>query len=343
MIQFGIEHEFLLKNNKDEILDYSNSNYETFKQIVDEFPIYKDDINYFHIKSTEKIPKRCYIEGFEIHNIKGEIIKTIPKGLEIRTTPHYDVNCLITEFKNSLKTVDKILKKYKLTPVLISFHPFKSKFDIPENILEFEKNFRTEKELKIAMNSMFTFGIHINFSSNEWNDLIFKKNIKKLNYYLPYIIPFSFSSPFVEGKKFKGLSYRTFYRSDKTPLIELKEKNNQKYIEFKAFDIPENIEILTGLIFLIKGIILDKSLTEFRKEPNTEMIKIASLYGFKNEKLKSKILKILDSISKVLKEENKYLDPLFEILQTNKTYSHKMKEKFEITNSILKSISSIQF
>jgi len=89
--EIGIEQELIFKNDQNEILDFSNSKYFQFKKIVEEFSYYEGDEKYFHLKSTETKPKRCYIEGFEIHDKEGNVIETIPKGLEIRTTTHSDI------------------------------------------------------------------------------------------------------------------------------------------------------------------------------------------------------------------------------------------------------------
>ena len=272
-IKFGIEQELIFKNDKNEILDFSNSKYSQFKKIVDEFPFYEGDEEYFYLKSTETKPKRCYIEGFELHDEEGNIIETIPKGLEIRTTPHSNIQDLIEELENSFSLLKNLTEKENIYPIFISYHPFKTKFNLPEKVLEHEKKFRTEKELKIAMESMFTFGMHVSLSNNNWNKDILNKYVEKLNYYLPFIIPFSFSSPFLKGREFEGYCYRNYVRANYVKLVEIRKKNNQFYIEFKAFDVVKDKELLKGLIYLIKGIIIEETLKGRLKKKDVNLIK----------------------------------------------------------------------
>ncbi len=337
-IKFGIEQEIILKNEKNQILDFSNSDYKQFKKIIDEFPYYKNDETYFHIKSTEKRPKRCYIEGFELHDKKGNVVKTIPKGIEIRTTPHKNIEDLLLEYKNSIDTIKNIAGKYKLHPVFISYHPFRNRFYLEENIWEHEKKLRTPFEFELATKSMFTFGLHINFSNKNWEMSTLSEIVNKLNYYLPFIIPFSFSSPFFRGREFKGFCYRNFKRAEYTKLVEIREKNNERYIEFKAFDVVKDEKLLKGLIFLIKGLILDKNLKNRAKKQNINLIKKSSLYGFKEKVIKDEAYKILKIISQTLGEEQKHIDILWEILETNKSPASLMKEKFKKSKDIITSI-----
>ncbi len=342
-IKFGIEQELIFVNEKNEILDFTNSTYFQFKKIVDEFPFYEGDEKYFHIKSTEIKPKRCYIEGFELHDEKGNIKETIPKGLEIRTTPHSNIQNLIEELKISLNLVKKITSKYGMYPILISYHLLRSKFEISEKILEHEKKFRTLREFKIAIESMLTFGMHVGISSKNWDEETLINIKEKLNYYLPFIIPFSFSSPFFEGKEFGGECYRNYFRANFCPLVEIRKIGEQKYVEFKPYDSVESEEVLKGLIYLLKGVILDKDLTNYSVNQNSDLIKKSSLYGFKNEFIKKEATNILESVSKTLNKESVYLKPLWKILETNQIYSQKMKKRFKETKDIFKSIKMYEF
>ena len=42
---------------------------------------------------------------------------------------------------------------------------------------------------------------------------------RKLTYYSPYIVPFSYSSPFYQGCLWQGLSVRTFLRTGRRPAV----------------------------------------------------------------------------------------------------------------------------
>ena len=54
MIKFGIEHEFVFKNNSNEYVDFQNSDYSIFRDTVDDLPYYKNDKKYF-LKELQEI------------------------------------------------------------------------------------------------------------------------------------------------------------------------------------------------------------------------------------------------------------------------------------------------
>ncbi len=207
-----------------------------------------------------------------------------------------------------------------------------------KEILEHEKKFRTTEEFEIAVKSMVTFGTHVNISNKKWNKNVLEGLVEKLNYYLPFIIPFSFSSPFYKGKEFEGYCCRNYIRATYIKSVEIREKNHQKYIEFKAFDTIKDKNLLKGLIYLLKGIILNENLQEKIEIQNSELIIKSSLYGFEDEFIKKEASKILKSISKILGGEKKYLYPLWDILETNKMPAFLMKKKFKETKDIMKAI-----
>ncbi len=59
--------------------------------------------------------------------------------------------------------------------------------------------------------------IQLNFSFSADSPEAIVERLWRLTYYSPYIVPFSFSSPFVGGALRSGLSYRTYRRTGRRP------------------------------------------------------------------------------------------------------------------------------
>ncbi|HEX3640739.1 MAG TPA: hypothetical protein VHV10_05565 [Ktedonobacteraceae bacterium] len=65
--------------------------------------------------------------------------------------------------------------------------------------------------------SMLTYGPDLKFSVEGLSTDAMIDLGRKLMYYSPYIVPFSYSSPFYGGTLWEGLSVRTFLRIGKRP------------------------------------------------------------------------------------------------------------------------------
>jgi gamma-glutamyl:cysteine ligase YbdK (ATP-grasp superfamily) len=122
---------------------------------------------------------------------------------------------------------------------------------------------------------------------------------KKLTYYSPFMVPFSFSSPFYDGTLWDGLSVRTYIRTGRrmaalafvnddslvstvSPPIARKARSSEEHgrIEFKAFDTPPNFEYYAALCALLKGMALDTSLKERSSIPAIDAHQLSAKKGF---------------------------------------------------------------
>ncbi len=336
MITFGIEQEIVFKDKNNTFLDFDNTKYEDFIKIINRLPIYDSDNNYFECKSLEIYPKRWYIEGIEIFDEYKNITSTIPKAIEIRTTPHKSINNLVKEFSDSFSLLRKEAKKEGFSPVLTSNNPFKDSLKKDIKLPN-----RTEKEKTIAKNSMTTFGMHINISIENFsrNELIELK--KKINYYIPFIIPYSFSSGFSNNKKFDGLCYRNFIRAKNRELINLKRLKGIDILEFRAFDSSMSKNLLISLLYLMKGLILSPKLNKNLEKQDSDLIIRSSKFGFDDNLIKEEANKILNLIKLELKEKAVYLDNLEKFLNTNGCASQIAQTRYNKNKNIIDSISNL--
>ena len=148
---------------------------------------------------------------------------------------------------------------------------------------------------------MLTYGPDLSFSCAEWDT---DQNIdigRKLTYYSPYILPFSFSSPFYGGEVWDGLSVRTYFRTgprpacmvfidepdkmiDSVPSLtqEARVPAEAGRIEFKAFDSCCDFSLYAALLALLKGLALDDTLPGRATVPDTALHQHVARVGFKD-------------------------------------------------------------
>jgi len=200
---------------------------------------------------------------------------------------------------------------------------------------------RDKNRYLISTTSMLMVGIHINISMDNMDENSLDDIYQKIIYYTPFIIPYSFSSPFYNGKKFKGLCFRNYIRASTRQLTSKREINGNKYIEFLGYDTCGDRELLRGVISLLKGLILDKSLKGRAKRQDIKLVKLSCLYGFDNKFIKEEGLKVLNATIIALGEDSSNLNRLKRDIGDNKSYSKTIKNRFDKSNNIIKSISNL--
>ena len=178
---------------------------------------------------------------------------------------------------------------------------------------------------------------------------------KKLTFYSPYIIPFSYSSPFYQGRVWEGFSVRTFVRTGKRPaamvFMEKKEQLIKSFpsltkiaripaeigrIEFKAFDSCGDFSLYAGLLALLKGLILDESLPGRAIVPDAEKHQLSARQGFDNEEIFTNATHVLQAVENVLQNDSdlNLLAPLKTLLEKRETPAHELLRLYKHTGSI---------
>ncbi len=358
---FGIEQEVALLRLKKEkwlFVDFKNTKFDELQKIVNKLPKYKKDYPNLRVGDLKIKEKRWYVEGYERYDVKGNFRECLVKGYEIRTNFYDSIDVALNELKKDYRMLKKYLIQNNFFPVCISFNPFKSEFKPKLNKYEIKMRRQESPEAITAHIANLTFGPDINVSCEDFDD---KKLIdigKKLTYYSPFIVPFSFSSPFNDGKPWKGYSYRTYIRTGRRPvcMVFLKDEKNmiksfpsltQKArtdkergrIEFKAFDTCNSFFLYEALFVLIKSIILDESLKKKRLTPDPKLHKHSAIYAFSSDKIKKECLKILRSVEEVVDlKEKEHIYYLREIAQTNNIPCLKLINDYKKEGSIIKAL-----
>ena len=355
-VYFGIEHEVAFLNHEGKFADFSQTKFAEFNQIVEKLPTYPNDYSQLRVGDAGIRQKRWYIEGFERFANSEKVIDCIPKGIEIRTTIHSDISGALTELSESFQLLREVAAGYGFSPVLTSFNPYKTVFEPQPPLNDYElQQLQTYPDEQTANIYMVTYGPDLNISVP---DLPIENVIdigKKLTYYSPYIVPFSYSSPFYNGGLWDGLSVRTFVRTGKrSAALVFVEKEEQLInsvpsltkiaripaevgrIEFKAFDSCDDFSIYGGLLALLKGLILDKSLPGRAIRPNATLHQISAKKGFDYPDICANATQLLQVAEVSLRDDSdvQLLTPLKDILAKRKTKSHELIAAYQSVGSI---------
>lgn len=353
MYKFGIEAEYALVKDGS-ILSYRDLSYPAMQEVIDVLPEYNDgevlvkgDIG---IKS-----KRWYLEGDERFDEHGNFITSNIKGVEIRTTPKNSLDGVCEELEGSKLLLARELGALGLQMTSIGFHPTIPSYEPVPPYNLWEQAMRQETPAFAAADVyMLSFGPDLNLSSDEWNEEFVVDVAKKLTYYSPFIVPFSFSSPFYEGKPWNGFSKRTYERNGRRSAVRVfvsDQKEDQQLprlvvsarlsnevgrIEFKAFDAIEDEHLYKALFALIVGIANDTKLQGRSSTPDAELFKLAAKSAFNDEMIRKTAQDVLNAASKALNgtEFKQYLDILFEMIDTKRTPAHAMIESYHATGVI---------
>ena len=302
MFQYGIEHEVAFINSNGKFADFTNTKFSEFQNIVDKLPFHETDYPQLRVGDAGIKLKRWYVEGFERFSESAELTDCVPKGIEIRTTIHKNIHGAIEELNKSMQLLKNQAELAGFTPVSLSFNPIQTKFNPFPPLNNYELKRRDgSPEKQTAHIPMLTYGpdLSISLASLSTQEIIDAG--KKLTYYSPFIIPFSFSTPIEGGSNWKGYSYRTYVRTGIRPavMVFLGKKENlissipsltqlarvpaeAGRIEFKAFDSCSSFDIYASLLGLLKGIILDNSLSGSALIPDRNLHKLSAQEGFEN-------------------------------------------------------------
>ncbi|WP_414620586.1 glutamate--cysteine ligase [Calothrix sp. CCY 0018] len=356
MFHFGIEHEVAFINNAGNFADFSNVKFNDFNQIVEKLPVYQDDYPELRIGDAGIKQKRWYIEGFERFADSEKVIECVPKGIEIRTTINPDIHSAIAELSESFRLLRETAAEYGFSPALISFNPHYDAFAPNPPLNEYEtKRRQASPEKQTANIPMLTYGPDLNISMVGLSTERIIDIGKKLTYYSPYIIPFSYSSPFYQGRLWEGFSVRTFVRTGRRPAAMVFLEKQQELIksipsltkiaripaeigriEFKAFDSCSNFSMYAALLALLKGIVLDESLSGRAIVPDAQKHQLSAQEGFDNEEIFQNAKLILQVVETTLKNDPdiNLLAPLKTFLEKRETPAHELIRLYKNTNSI---------
>lgn len=351
MFSFGIEHEVAFLNDRYQFADFSCTQFAQFEQIIAQLPIYPDDYAQLRLGDAGIKQKRWYIEGFERFSEDGKVIDCIPKGIEIRTTIHPTIHGAIAELSESFSLLKQAALQFGFTPVLVSFNPHYTVYEPTPPLNHYEHQRRqASPEKQTAHIPMLTYGPDLNFSNADLSlDQVIEIG-QKLTFYSPYIVPFSFSSPFYCGQLWEGLSVRTYLRTGMRPAAMVFLEHAEDLIashpsltkiaripaevgriEFKAFDSCDDFQLYAVLLALLKGIALDQSLAGRALIPDRQLHQLSAMQGFANDTIYHSAMQVLEAAEIALEHDPDLhlLQPLRALLYQRETPAHQLIQRFQ--------------
>ena len=359
--QFGIEHEVAFLKNDGQFADFSNTRFAEFDTIVAALPEYASDYPQLRIGDAGIKRKRWYIEGFERFDGHGQLTACAPKGIEIRTTIQPTIEGAIGELQMSFQQLCSTAATWGFTPVLTSFNPHHKRFEPnpPLNAYEFRRR-QASAEKQTAHIPMLTYGPDLNFSIPGLTPAAVIDIGQKLTHYSPYILPFSYSSPFYGGQVWSGLSVRTFIRTGARPATMVfvdpehlltstpsltkptRLPAETGRIEFKAFDSCGDFRLYGALLALLKGLTLDTTLPSRALVPDAALHQQSARCGFRDEAILAGAQAVMTAVNQALAGDRdaRLLTPLHSLLSQRLSPADKMIQRFQETNCL---VSAMQY
>jgi hypothetical protein len=322
-LRFGIEHEVAFARPDGTFADFTNTSYSDFAAIVEALPDYPQDRRHLRIGDAGIRRKRWYIEGIERFDNTGKMVACIPKGIEIRTTIHNSIPEVFTELQQSLDSLTQAAQAQGFEPILTSFNPNQTEFipHPPLNAYE-QQRLQDSVEDRTEHLPMLTYGPDLNLSVVGASQAQVIDWGKKLTYYSPFIIPFSYSASTYGGKPWGGKSVRTFYRTGLRPAVLVYVEHPQALIrsdppltklaqmpaeigriEFKAFDSCA-IDRYPVLLALLQGLLRDQSLTGRATVPHRGLHQRSAQFGFDDLLIYNMAHEVLEAIARASDEDN---------------------------------------
>ena len=293
--RYGIEHEVAFYRADGTFADFTNTSFTDFQQIIDLLPEYPNDHRHLRFGDAGIRRKRWYIEGYERFDEAGKLLTCVPKGIEIRTTIHDSIAGVIDELQTSYRLLSETAALFGYSPGAVSHNPNHNAFipDPPLNAFELaQQQHECPEERDTADIPMVTYGPDISLSQSGMNSAQLLDLAKKLTFYSPFIVPFSFAHlPSLRTYQRTGarpavLAFvpESAYVLDTNPTLTKPPRHPAESgrIEFKAFDTCADLSLYAALCALLKGLVLDTTLHGRAITPDTERHRLAAMQGWQS-------------------------------------------------------------
>lgn len=358
MLRCGIEYEFPLADQQHRFVDFSNTSFEQLDEIVAKLPKYEADYPELRIGDLGIKEKRWYIEGYERFDKQGTYLKTEIKGMEIRTPICSSIDEAVATLETDYTQFVKLAMESGFRPLATSYNPFQPPFAPQPPLNTWETTHRTTPEEQTATIHMLTYGPDVSFSYEDWDAQRVIRAATKLTYYSPYLVPFSFSSPFNQGKLWGGLSRRTHERNglrpaalaflgNKADLIDSRPTLTEiarvpaeaGRIEFKGFDCCADLKLYGSLLALVIGVALSDELTDTLAIPPAAQLQAASIQGLRDDTIYRQTRHVLELAGRALPAADQgWLAPLEGQLRRRRCPADQIIERYEQHGDVMRAL-----
>lgn len=347
-MRYGIEFEYLLIDASGRIRDFTTLDFHGLSQALAAKPGLDDP----SLATGDQGIRSgyWYLEGDERAKPDGSLAGLAVKGVEIRTPPRDTVTAALDLLLEIERQLSATLAAHGLELGIAALNPLHERYDFDPPLNAYERRTRAE-DRDFAGNDIatLTFGPDLNLSFAGWD---WQRNLdtaRKLNFYAPFIVPFTFDSPWFAGEAWSGWSRRTWMRCGCRPALRLyAEPDNHAAlqasplmrparlagevgrIEFKAFDAAPGPELLAACCQLLTGLCLDDSLPGRSEEADVDLYRLAALHAFDEPQIAHGALRVLQASQAALHaasldEAVAQLAPLWRQLDARTTPAHALR------------------
>jgi len=356
--RFGIEHEFAVARDG-RFADFTNMTFTEIQRVVDELPVHAGDYPGLRVGDLGIKQKRWYIEGFERFGTHGEYLRTEPKGFEIRTPICASLDEAVSTLDADVAAWREVAARHGFRPLRTALNPYRSSYAPTPPLNEWELAHRRSPEERTAHIPMVTFGPDISVSHPGLTTARTIDIGQKLTFASPFIVPFSFSSPFADGGAWGGLSRRTHIRTGPRPAVLVHVGDDDDIIpstptltdraripaevgriEFKAFDCVTDPGLYRALGTLLLGLALDTTVPGRALVPDGELHRRSAVAGFGDDLIAEGADAALRAAREALPAQMRvHLEPLSAMLRDRRTPAHEMIRTYRATGSLMAAIS----
>ncbi len=335
--KFGIETEYALLRPDGRFADFTNTDYSEVRRLLDPIPDYRHPE--LRVGDAGIRVKNWYVEGDERFDESGRSTGLAFKGVEIRTPVCATIEAAMLSLHELRAMLASTLEAQRWSLVSIGYNPCAASYE--PVYTPWEKAFHASHvENAFPEVSTLSYGPDFNFSCSADSPEAVVERLRRLTYYSPYIVPLSFSSPFVGGALWSGFSYRTYRRTGPRPaalahlsggpdhpLVKKADPPSQHLrIEFKAFDMVADDQLLAELFYLTVGVAVadDRELPACADLPDEQLHRKVALTGFDDNAVHREAAKIVAVATSALRSAGSRADlPLLEaMLATRRTPAH---------------------
>lgn len=301
-----------------------------------------------------------YLEGDERFDADGTFTSMLVKGVEIRTP----ICASTAEAADRLADLQDELVK-RLAPLglqlaIVGFNPVREAYVLDPPLNAWEERMRAEhREYDHAEVSNLSYGPDINLSFPEAGAEDVVEMTRRLTHYSPFMVPFSFSSPFHAGRPWRGPSKRTYERTwrrvaarcfvEPTRGAEPSEQSTMVHppripreegrIEFKAFDAFTSRDLLLAGAALTLGICLAGDLPGLAEKPSRDLHQRSATAAFADPEIAAGAHEVLAAARRALAgtPEASHLDPLDRLLSQLRTPADSLLDDYSRTGLMYRS------
>lgn len=352
-VHYGIEFEYLLVDSHGpqagRIRDFRNLDFAWLSGLLADKPGCDDPE--LHSGDMGIRSGYWYLEGDERFHADGSFRTLAVKGVEIRTPPRPGVAAAIESLLGIEAQLAGQLERHGLGLAITAFNPLHARYDFDPPLNAFESRLRAEdREYDGSEVSTLSYGPDLNLSLPDWGLRRGLDAARKLNYYAPYIVPFSFCSPYFAGEPWHGWSRRTWLRCARRPAVKLylapaafaalagrsallrpaRLAREVGRLEFKAFDAMPSVELLAACCHLLTGVCLAEDLPGRSEVADVALYRRAALAAFDDDGIRQGARRLLEAAAEALDRAGDAqavagLAPLARLLASRSTPAHDLR------------------